>query len=264
MDATTVARRLGGIEQSMGASLFERGRSGIHPTEMMHELLPIAEEMEHAAARFEGTAEAYENSISGLVRLTCPPDAAEVLIVPLLPVLAERHPQLRLQIDATESLVDLARRAADLALRVVRPTEGDLVVQPLKQIRWCPAASPEQVGAWGPIERWGDVPWIGCGESLEASSVGRWQQASIEGFDPVLRSDSIRVQAAAAALGLGAVLLPEPSVEAFGLRPLEVSERLEDELSSCPAERLYLVAHRALRPIPRVRAVWELLAQTLG
>ncbi|HJL50401.1 MAG TPA: LysR family transcriptional regulator, partial [Polyangiaceae bacterium LLY-WYZ-15_(1-7)] len=87
VDGSTVSRRLAALEESLGASLFDRGRSGVAATAAADALLPVAEEIEHGMARFAGAAEALERDVSGLVRVACPPDAAEVLIAPALPAL---------------------------------------------------------------------------------------------------------------------------------------------------------------------------------
>src|SRR5262249_19532376 len=103
VDASTVSRRLGALEESLAATLFDRGREGIAPTEAAERLLPVAEEIEAAMTRFTTAAEGLEREVSGRVRITCPPDVAEVVLVPLLPGLLERHPGLSLEIDPGEA-----------------------------------------------------------------------------------------------------------------------------------------------------------------
>ena len=47
--------------------------------------MPVAEEIEHAVARFASEAEGLERAVAGLVRIACPPDVAEVIVAPLVP-----------------------------------------------------------------------------------------------------------------------------------------------------------------------------------
>ncbi len=97
VDASTVSRRLVALERALAATLFDRGRDGVTLTKAAEDLMPVAEAIEDAMARFTLAAEGLEREVSGLVRITCPPDAAEVAVVPLMPgllrlCLAKIHP----------------------------------------------------------------------------------------------------------------------------------------------------------------------------
>lgn len=166
VDGSTVSRRLAGLEDALAATLFQRGRSGIMPTLAADDLFPVAEQIEEAMARFASAAEGLEREVTGLVRITCPPDAAEVVLVPLLPELTQRHPKLRLEIAPSEALADLTRREADIALRVVRPERGDLIVTRLLTVKWTLAAAPDLARSLGTLRSWSDAPWITWGRTL--------------------------------------------------------------------------------------------------
>src|SRR5512139_1129317 len=60
VDSSTVSRRLSALETSLSATLFERGRDGIAPTKAAEDLMPVAEEIEHAMARFANAADGLE------------------------------------------------------------------------------------------------------------------------------------------------------------------------------------------------------------
>src|SRR5215813_2726871 len=154
VDPSTVSRRLGALEETLAATLFDRGREGIAPTEAAERLLPVAEEIEAAMTRFTTAAEGLEREVSGRVRITCPPDVAEVVLVPLLPGLLARHPSLSVDLEPGEATLDLTRREADLALRTVRPLRGDLVVRRLRDVVWVVAAAPGLARELGTLRRW--------------------------------------------------------------------------------------------------------------
>ena len=59
--------------------------------------------------RFTTAAEGLEREVSGQVRITCPADVAEVVIVPLLPRLLVRHPSLSVDLEPGETTLDLTR-----------------------------------------------------------------------------------------------------------------------------------------------------------
>src|SRR5512143_957094 len=203
VDASTVSRRLDGLEGALAATLFQRGRTGIVPTQAAENLMPVAEEIEHAMARFANEAEALERTVSGLVRIACPPDVAEVIVAPLVPELRAHHPALRIQIDPGEGILDLTRREADLALRTVRPTRGDLVVSRLGTVRWVPAATPQLARALRGARSWEAAPWVGWGERYAGVAPARWLAAHLPDVDPLVRSDSLMLQLALVRSGVG-------------------------------------------------------------
>lgn len=261
VDASTVSRRLAALEEALATTLFDRGRSGIAPTESAEQLMPLAEEMEQTMLRFANVTAGLEREASGPVRIACPPDVAEVIVVPLLRALLAKHPRLRVELEPGEAVLDLTRREADLALRTVRPTGGDLIVTRLATTRWIVAASPKQARALGKLRAWSDAPWIGWGERLEGIAPARWYQKHVAGT-PLVRSDSFRVQLAAVAAGVGVALVPEASAEHYGLVPVVLGAKLRAAAAEWPVDELFLVTHRALRNVPRVQVVWELLTAT--
>ena len=264
LDASTVSRRLATLEEALATSLFDRGRDGVAPTEAADALLPIAEEMEQSMARFSNLAEGLERDAAGVVRIACPPDVAEVVLVPLLPELLRAHPQLRVTLDPGEAVRDLSRREADLALRSVRPNGGDLVMTRLTSARWVLVASPKLARRLGTVRDFGALPWVGWGERLAGIAACRWLTKHVKHADPVLRSDSLMVQLAAVSSGVGVALVPEPSVRHYGLLPVKIASSLREAADEWPRDELYLVTHRALRNVPRVRVVWDLLLERWG
>jgi DNA-binding transcriptional LysR family regulator len=214
-------------------------------------------------ARFASEAEGLERTVSGLVRLACPPDLAEVLIASLVPELRASHPALFIEIDPGEAVLDLTRREADLALRTVRPVKGDLVVTSLGTVRWVLAAAPVLAKKLGTLRGLTDAPWVSWGERLSGVLPARWLATHAPDAERVVRSDSLLLQLALVKLGVGVALVPEPSLSHYGLVALKVSAPLRD---ACrwPPQELFLITHRALRRVPRVAVVWDILVARVG
>src|SRR5262249_42440815 len=82
--------------------------------------------------------------------------------------------------------------------------------------------------------------------------------------EPAVRSDSMRLQVAAMAAGVGIGLVPTPSTTPFALVPVDLAAPLRAAAAELPVDDLYLVTHRALRDVPRVRVMWEMLVEHLG
>ena len=262
VDASTVSRRLLALEDSLKATLFDRGRNGVSPTKSAEDLMPVAEEIEAGIQRFTTAAEGLERETSGLVRITCPPDVAQVVLAPLLRDLRVTHPGLRFDLDPGEAVLDLNRREADIALRTVRPTGGDLVITRLVTMTWVLAAAPSVASELGTVRKWTDIPWVGFGERLAHIGPARWH-ATYVGVDHALRSDSLAVQIAAVMAGLGVALVPAPSLAHYNLVPVKLSPKLRRDAAAWPTNDLFLVTHRALQNVPRVRAVWDAVVKTL-
>lgn len=253
VDPSTVSRRLVALEARLDTVLFDRGRDGLRPTHAAEALVATAEQVEEGVYAFRHAAEGLERTVAGVVRVACPPDVADVILLPVLSRLLPRHPQLRVELIPGERTVDLARREADLALRVVRPTQGDLVVKRALDARWVLVAGGPLAARLGRLDTLADLPWIGLGSGLSQTPAAQWLRAHLSG-DPVLRTDSLHTQIAAASLGLGVALVPAPSVAHYGLTALDLGDT---GAAATPTLALYLVTHRALRRVPRIRVVWE-------
>ena len=264
VDSSTVSRRLTALEEALTVTLFDRGHDGISATKAAEDLLPMAEEMEAVMLRFAHAADGLEREVSGLVRIACPPDVANVVIAPLLRELFAAHPALRVEIAPGEAVIDLSRREADLALRTVRPVQGDLLVTRLTSVRWVLVASADLARELGTLRSWRDAPWVGWGARLPMIGPARWLQHHAKEIDPVVRSDSLMVQIAAVGAGVGVTLVPEPSAQHYGLVPVKLAPSLRADAANWPTDELFLVTLRALRDVPRVRALWDLLLQRAG
>jgi len=78
-------------------------------------------------------------------------------------------------IDPGETVLDLTRREADLAVRTVRPVRGDLVVTRVATVRWVLVAAPAMARALGMLRSWTDAPWVGWGERFSSIAPERWR-----------------------------------------------------------------------------------------
>ena len=264
VDTSTVSRRLAALEATLSVRLFDRGREGVVATKAAEDLRVVAEEMEEVMTRFANAADGLEREVSGLVRMTCPPDVAGVVVTPVLPELFAKHPKLRVEIIPGEVVLDLTRREADIALRTVRPARGDLVVTRIAVVPWVLAAAPELARKLGTLRSWAAAPWVTWGERLSSLEPSRWLARHLRIAEPVVISDSMMVQIAAVTSGVGVALLPEPSARHYGLVTVKIGAALRDAAREWPTSDLFLVTHRALRDVPRVRAVWDLLVRRVG
>lgn len=261
VDASTVSRRLAAFEAAVGTSLFDRTREGLAPTAAAEQLLVSAEDMEAAAFRFSRSAETREDTPEGLVRITSFAGPAEAFVVPLLPEMAARHPGLRFNVDINPEIADLNRREADLALRLVKPTSGELVVTKLMTLHAAVLASRAVAAACGAPRDLAELRWIGWQVEYGGNNFAAWLAKHAAGVEPVLRTPSLEVQLAAVEAGLGAAVLPRFYRALRGLVEVPLTGPLAAAAEDLPRVPVWLVGHRALRGVPRIAVVWNYLVE---
>jgi len=261
LDASTLSRRLAALEATLGTTLFDRTHDGLVPTEGAELLLPAAEEMASAHARFVDDATGFERTAEGVVRLSVPPGLAEAFIAPALVRLHARYPRVRVDLDVSVRFTDLTRRDADLALRTRRPEVGDLVSMKLGERRWTPMLARRLVKQRRPLRDWTKLAWITWADDMQGFPPARWLKRHVPESSIVLSTSHVETQLAAVAAGLGAALLPPVQARFAAIAPVRVAPSLEASLEELPTSETWLVGHRALRSVPRVAAVWTFLVE---
>ena len=125
----TVGRHIDLLEERLGFTLFMRGREGMRLTDKGSDLVATAGEMLGTAADFERAASGLEERIEGTIRVS----ANEILGALLLPgLIAEymaEHPMIEIEIEVSNEITNLLQRDADIAVRMFRPTQNDLVAR---------------------------------------------------------------------------------------------------------------------------------------
>jgi DNA-binding transcriptional LysR family regulator len=263
LDVSTVSRRLDRLEEDVGSALFDRTRDGTTPTALAEQMLAHAEEMELAAIRFASAGANVETEVEGTVRLTVLPGVADTFVAPAFARLVERYPRLVLEFDASIGYADLTRHEADLAIRSVRPTSGDLVALKLVASRSRPLASPAYARELGKLKSLADARWIGWGRDLAHLPDSQWLRKHAPTVTPVLRTSHLASQLAAARTGLGVVLAAH---QFAGDTLVEVphAKALDPAWAELPEGAIWLVGHKALRRVPRIAAVWDFIVETVG
>ncbi len=265
LDASTASRRLASLEETLGTRLFDRTPEGLSPTRAAELLLPAAEETEAGMLRFSTAVDGLERRVEGVVRLATFPGLADNFLPRIFARLIERHPGLRLEVDVGAALADLTRREADLALRSIRPHSGDLVMTRLLTSRWLLMSSPERVKAIGRLRRWDDEPWLDWGADLGHIPAARWLREHVPAARVVLRTSGAGALLSAIEHGLGVGLMTEHFMAVRRVVPVKLAKPLAEEAQATwPTDDLWLVGHRALRDVPRVAAVWDVLVEELG
>jgi DNA-binding transcriptional LysR family regulator len=114
---TTVARRIAALEEAVGLALFDRRAAGYALTPDGEALLRHARQVAASAEQFSQVAAAQARDHSGTVRLTTQEIFAVTLLAPMLKELHDRHPDIVIEIDTQQELLELGEGEADIAIR---------------------------------------------------------------------------------------------------------------------------------------------------
>jgi DNA-binding transcriptional LysR family regulator len=256
IEQSTVSRRIAALESALETTLFDRAPSGPRASELALSLRGPAERVEAEVQGLLDLVAAHHGAVEGRVRLALTESFAVHVVIPhALGALRALYPRLSVDLLVGERVADLSQREADLALRFVRPSQGDLLVKRVARLRTAVLAhrrylegrelAPEQ------------LDWIVLDLPGAASPDGAYLAAHMR-VEPALRTTGHLAQVEAVRAGLGVALLARSLLCLDSeLVPLELG------LPEGPTLELWLVAPRGLSQVPRVRAVWEFLEQDL-
>lgn len=117
---TTVARRVRRAENDLALVLFERLPDGYRPTQAAHLIAEHAASMEDTQTTLLRQLQGGDTQLSGMLTITAPQLLLANFLSPLIEQFTASHPGIQLRILATNELLDLPRREADLAIRISR------------------------------------------------------------------------------------------------------------------------------------------------
>jgi DNA-binding transcriptional LysR family regulator len=261
INATTVGRRLTALEERMGARLFDRTPTGYLLTAAGQDLVERAERMENEALAAERSVVGADQRRGGVVRVSVTEMLATRFVTPQLARFHDAHPEITLELNCTTRSVHLGRREADIALRLARPHEENVVTRQLGKIPLCLYAARSYVEAWGaPAD---------AEQSLRGHRVlmfadhrafrveNQWLESRRDGARVVLRSDSVSSLYSATVAGVGIALLPRRVAE-------QEKTLVRLETTSEPEPRvIWQTVHVDLQRSARIRAVLEFLQSVL-
>jgi DNA-binding transcriptional LysR family regulator len=128
----TIGRHVDALETTLGFALFTRSQHGFLPTEAALHLQPYAENLAATTAALLRAASAHagvDGQVSGTVRITASEVVGAELLPPVLAALRQAYPALVLELALSSRLEDLLQRQADIAVRMVPPTQEALLAR---------------------------------------------------------------------------------------------------------------------------------------
>lgn len=261
MSQPSLGRHIEKIETILNVTLFYRAQRGVVLTDAALALLPHARAMREAAQNFSLAAAARQEGLAGTVRITASRVMSHYTLPPILADLRRKAPQIEIDLVATDETENLLFREADIALRMYRPTQLDLVAKHIRDIPMALYGAGSIFKRYGPPMRIEDIlamPMVGFDTSdlilRMMQSMGHPRQRR----DFKLRCDDqlVHWQLVRAGAGIGAMQREigdnDPAV--YPIAPFVY-------LPSLP---LWITAPQALLAAPRMRLVFDHLAEALA
>ncbi|MBZ9670045.1 LysR family transcriptional regulator [Mesorhizobium sp. B3-2-1] len=256
----TLGRHIGELEQALGVTLFRRGRSGYALTEAGATLFERGKVVSEQASAFSRLALGSVEAIEGTVRIAASEVVAAYVLPDMMARLGIEEPGIEVEIVASNQVENLLRRDADIAIRMVKPAQNELVARKVGDIalRACAAVSY--------LDRCGRP--LGPADLVDHALIGFDRSDEIiRGFSqygiPVTRSSFrfradnqiVLWEAVRAGNGIG-----------LGQEPLADRDPLVEKVLPglpLPALPVWLAMHRDVRGSVRIRRVADFLHEEL-
>lgn len=257
----TLSRQVAALEEELGVTLFERVGKKLVLTPTGESLLGHVRTMGEAATAMTVAASGSAQEIEGRVSISATDAYAAYLLPDIVERIRREAPQITIVIVSQNSLSDLRRREADIAIRHVRPDEdgliGKLVCESTAHFyasrSWLarngrPASiaeiAPQDLIAYEEIERFAEF-MRGVGVRASADDFRMVSENSVVVWESVKR-------------GLGICIMSR-----------EIAGRTEGVVDlfpdfEAPRFPVWLVTHRELRTSRRIRLIYEILADELA
>jgi len=260
MAQPTLGRQVSALEEELGVALFERTGRGLELTPTGLDLVEHVRAMGAAATRVSLTASGRSQSIEGTVRITASEAASAFVLPRIVARLRRAEPGIEVEVVASNSLRDLRRREADIALRNVRPSDPDLVARKLPDGTAYLYASVDYLDRIGDPRTTEDLrraEFIGFEENKAFLAGLNAKELNLTERHFPVRCANHLVQWELVRQGVGiGVMVAEVGDAEPGVR------RVAPWLKPFRFE-LWLVSHRELRTSRRVRLVFDRLASEL-
>jgi len=257
----TIGRHIKALESALGVDLFTRAARGLVPTEAGLEILDYAREMEQAAARLRLAAEGRADDLSGTVRITASVVMSYSVLPGIIAGMRQALPDIQIELVPSDTTENLIFREADIAIRMYRPTQLDVITRHITDTDagiYAATSYLDRVGRPTNIEQGIALDFIGFDKlDLIIRIMGEMGIHVTRDFFPIRCDDqAVYWNLVCAGCGIGAAQVfigdAEPRVE-----------RILPDVT-LPQLPIWLAAPEALRSNKRIRAVWDHLAKALA
>lgn len=256
----TIGRHIEELETSLGAVLFDRTGRGLNPTPLAQQMLNSVRGAKSALAEAHLMASGNAQLLEGTVRIT----ASQVLSHHILPQILKKarqtYPTIQLEIVPSDSAENLLLREADIAIRMFRPSQLDVIAKKIGPVPFQACAHQSYLDQNGRPEKINDLfhhEVLGLDRQDDIIKVARMIGTEMKREDFAIRTDSQTLIWHLAMQGLGITFAQSSLIDST---PSMV--RLLPELKIPPME-MWVAAHKEVHRAKRIRVIYDLLAKEL-
>lgn len=256
---STVFRRLGALEEQLGARLFERARSGYVPTATGEEMVRLAERMADEVLSVERRITGQDLRPSGELRVTTNDTLLVHMLTPVFASFLKAYPEIRLDVVISNQSLSLSKRDADIAIRASDRPGDTLVGRRMASIAWAVYARADRAPAT-PLgtSDFRRHDWIGFSDNLGGIKPAKWLRERVDEERIIYRVNTVLGLAEAAAEGIGLAMLP-CFIAAVTPGLVQVMAPQADVESG-----LWLLTHPDIKATARVRTFMEHAGREIG
>lgn len=254
MSAVMVGKYINQLEANLGARLLDRTTRRQSLTDAGRVYVEECRQvLEHVAAA-DASVERLRATPSGVLRISAPTTFGACIVAPIVATFLQRYPDVRVELDLSNRVVNLVEEGFDLAVRIGDLRDNDLVAKPLCLYRMVICASPEYLARDGVPQTPKELAAHRCLSHRVWTTRNEWRLPGSETEspwrrDPVLIcNDGLGLKMAALA-GAGLLLQPEILLS-DELNSGKLIRVLDDWL---PAPRpVHILYRQDLRPLPKL------------
>jgi DNA-binding transcriptional LysR family regulator len=260
MTQPTLGRHIESLEEALGVALFTRSPRGLTPTGAALSIASYVDDMAAASAALVRAASHEIAPDQGVVRVTASEVIGCEVLPPLLASFRAANPGVVIELALNNRNEDLSRRDADIAVRMVRPTQNNLVAQRIGETRIGLFAHRSYLDAFGAPTNPEDLKahrLIGYDQDDRSFRAAGALDTRIlwEGFGFRCDSDLAQLAALRAGVGIGGCQ------ENIAKRDPDLLRLLADSVAL--SLEVWLVMHEDVRATPRIRLLFDHLARGL-
>lgn len=202
----TLSRDIQSLETNTGLNLFKRTTQGLLLTNEGSKLVDAARQMNSASELFDRQASGMSTELEGDVRISVNEIVGVYLLPPAIAAFRKKHPAVNIDIVISNQATSLSKRDADIALRMFRPSQPDLVAKRLPDLELGFYAHKDYVkefGEPGSMDEFKSHAIIGYDESMEFINAASQLGFTLERNNFVLRTDNLLSQVSLGRSGAG-------------------------------------------------------------